>query len=44
MLADGGANYIFRSKWKNSEKIRVIVGDLDSVEDGVKKFYDEKGV
>ena len=44
MLADGGANYLFKSKWKDSEKVRVIVGDLDSVEDEVKKFYQEKGV
>lgn len=43
ILADGGANRLFKSPYRDNEKVRCIVGDLDSVKPEVKDFYQEKG-
>ncbi len=31
ILVDGGANRVYRSSFRNSNKIKCIIGDLDSV-------------
>ena len=31
ILVDGGANRVYMSSFRNSEKIKCIIGDLDSV-------------
>ena len=32
VLADGGANYFFKTKFRDSAKLKGIVGDLDSID------------
>jgi thiamine pyrophosphokinase len=44
VVSDGGANRIYHSPFRNSEKIRSIVGDLDSITDSTLDFYQKKGV
>lgn len=53
LLADGGANILYSEilmkdhRLKFDEvisKIKAIIGDLDSVTDEVKNFYQSKGV
>ena len=44
ILADGGANRFFHSRFKESNNVRAIVGDLDSLKPNVQSYYQEKGV
>ena len=44
VLADGGANHFFKSNFKDSTKLKGIVGDLDSIEKEVEQYYKEKDV
>lgn len=31
ILVDGGANKFYESKYRDSKKIRCVIGDLDSI-------------
>ena len=44
ILADGGANKFYRSAFGASNKVRYIVGDFDSLEKGVSRYYEGRGV
>ena len=44
VLADGGANIFFESGLGNHEKVRGIIGDLDSLRPSVREFYESYGV
>ena len=44
ILADGGCNHFYESKYRDCDKLRVIVGDLDSAKPEILKYYEEKGV
>lgn len=39
IMVDGGANFVYRSKHKDSHKIVSIVGDLDSLDEEVRDYY-----
>lgn len=36
IIADGGANKLFETPFRDSDKIRAIVGDFDSLKDDVR--------
>ena len=44
ILVDGGANRVYASKFKDSKKIRCIIGDFDGVKEEVRKYYHNKGI
>lgn len=44
ILVDGGSNRFYESKYRNSNKIRCIIGDLDGIKEETKSFYKGKGV
>ena len=39
ILADGGCNHFYESKCRDSDKVRTIVGDMDSAKPQVLKYY-----
>ena len=43
ILADGGANKLYQTNYRNNEKVKYIVGDLDSLKPEVEEFYTNKG-
>ncbi len=44
VVADGGANRLYDSPFRDSNKLRTIVGDFDSIQPHVKQFYSDKGI
>lgn len=44
ILADGGANKFYNTPFRENEKIRFIVGDLDSLKPEIRSFYEDRGV
>lgn len=44
VLADGGANRFYDSPFKDSDKVRAIVGDFDSLKPHVRNYYQGRGV
>lgn len=45
ILADGGANSIYKNEeFRDLPNIRTIVGDLDSIDQEVRQYYEARGV
>ena len=44
ICADGGANRLFDSPYKNTPNLRAITGDLDSLKPQVKEYYSDKKI
>ena len=44
VLADGGANRFYEGQFRNSEKVRAIIGDFDTIHPEVFDFYSQKGI
>jgi thiamine pyrophosphokinase len=44
VLVDGGSNRFYETKFRDYDKIKVILGDLDSAKKEILKYYSEKGV
>lgn len=44
MLCDGGSNYFYGSAHRDSEKVKAIVGDLDSIKPEVRQYYHDRDV
>lgn len=44
VIADGGANQLYNTPFRDSYKVRSIVGDFDSIQNHVRDFYQKKGV
>ena len=44
ILADGGANRLYKTPFRDNDKIRYIVGDLDSLKVETRAYYEDRGV
>ena len=44
MIADGGANKLYDTPFRDVPNVRAIVGDFDSIKPHVREFYAKKGV
>lgn len=44
ILVDGGSNRFHESKYRDSKKVRCIIGDLDGIKEETRSFYKDKGV
>lgn len=43
VIADGGANKLYDTKFRDVDFVRSVVGDFDSIKPEVRKFYEQKG-
>ena len=39
VLADGGANHFYESDFRDSDKVRAVVGDFDCITQDVMNYY-----
>lgn len=44
VLADGGANHFYESEFRESDKVRALVGDFDAITDEVLQYYQDRSV
>ena len=44
ICADGGANRLYNSSYRDTPNLRTITGDLDSLEPETKSYYEGRGV
>lgn len=43
-MVDGGANRLYDSKFRESKKIRAVIGDFDGIKEDVRSFFTKKGI